>query len=179
MKVTRTRSGDLEFRDVPGICARAIESIPGLLESDDPRVRDRMLPRTHDNDEEEAEWRRIGAPELEHLFAARSKLIAKDLGSLRRRRDGTFRLTIDTRHESAWLSGLNLARHSLFILNELEPDDMERDPDVVENEGKALALYQIHLFAWMQELLIRAGGALGLGDDEDSEEPDAEESDSG
>jgi hypothetical protein len=134
-----------------------------------------MLPRTHEDDEREAEWRRIGAPELEHLFAERSRLIAKDLGSLRRRRDGNFRLTIDTRHESAWLSGLNLARHTLFILNELGPEDMERDPDQLEDHDKALALYQIHLFAWMQELLIRAGGALGLGGDEEDEEPESGE----
>lgn len=167
MKVKRTRTGDLEFRDVPGICAQSIEMLPELLESDDPRVRDRMLPRTHDDDEREEEWQRIGAPELEHLFADRARLIQKDLTSLRRHRDGSFRLAIDTRHESAWLSGLNLARHTLFILNELEPGDMERDPDALESPEKALALYRIHLFAWMQELLIRAGGALGLEDEED------------
>jgi hypothetical protein len=157
MEVKRNARGVLVFRNIADICADALRVVPVVLESDDPRVRDRLLPRTYEDDELEREWRRIGAPELEHLFASRTRLIEKDLRTLKRRRDGTYTLHIPRPHESAWLSGLNAARHALFLLNELDAADMERDPEELEDPRRALALFHIHLLAWMQELIMQAG----------------------
>jgi hypothetical protein len=163
MDARRTPHGEIVLDQLPAVCAEALRSLPEVLESDDPRVRDRLLPRAYEDDELEAEWRRIGVPELEHLFAASSRLIEKDLHSLRRSGDGSFKLVLRPEHENAWLSGLNAARHAIFILNDLEPDDMEKDPDELATPNQALALYQIHLLAWVQELIMRSGDPLGGG----------------
>ncbi|MBN2489346.1 MAG: DUF2017 family protein [Planctomycetes bacterium] len=156
MNLERSGRGELVFRDLPRICADALRVVPVVLESDDPRVRDRRLPRVYEDDALEQEWRRIGAPELEHLFVSRTELIRKDLSALERRRDGSFTLRVPERHEAAWLSGLNAARHALFLLNALEPADMERDPAELDDPRRALALLHIHWLAYLQELMLHA-----------------------
>ena len=65
-------------------------------------------------------------------------------------------LTIDRRREKAWLSALNAARLALFLLNELDAADMERDPHEIADPRKGAALLDIHLLAWVQELIMRA-----------------------
>ena len=156
MHTHRTAKGELTFRDIPRICVDLLRTLPELLASDDPAVCDRLLPRAYEDDELEQEWRRVGAPELEHLFASRTRLIARDLASLSRERDGTWSLTMDSRHENAWLSGLNAARHILYILYGLDPRDMERDPEELEDPDQAMALFRIQLLAWMQELMLQS-----------------------
>jgi len=163
MEIHRTPEGEIVLDQLPAVCAETLRSLPEVLESDDPRVRDRLLPRAYEDDELEAEWRRIGVPELEHLFATSTRLIEKDLHSLRRTGDGSFKLLVPPEHENAWLSGLNAARHAIFILNDLDPDDMDKDPDELARPTQALALYQIHLLAWVQELIMRSGDPLGDG----------------
>ena len=160
MEVKRIPKGDLVFRSMPGECATALRGIPALLESDDPRVRDRLLPRTYGDHRLEKEWRRIGVPELEHLFASRTRLIEKDMETLLTDRSGTFKRNIQSIHENAWLSGLNAARHALFILNDLEDADIERHPYELQDPDRAEALLYIHLMAWMQELIMKADEAL-------------------
>ena len=157
MELERTPAGDILLRDLHQVFVDILIMLPAVLESDDPRVRDRLLPRAYEDDEEEEEWRRIGAPELEHLFASRVRLIRKDLKTLAPEQGDVYRLDIPRIHENAWLSGLNAARHTFFILNELEPGDVERDPEDLKDPEKAMALLHIHLMGWMQELIMKAG----------------------
>jgi len=172
MEIRRTPEGEIILDQLPAVCADTLRAVPEVLESDDPRVRDRLLPRAYEDDELEAEWRRIGVPELEHLFATSTRLIEKDLHTLHRTDDGSYKLVVRPEHENAWLSGLNAARHAIFILNDLEPDDMGRDPDELQKPSQALALYRIHLLAWVQELLMRSADPFS--EDEDGIEEEEE-----
>ena len=155
MQAERIDSGDIAFRSLPDVCADALREIPVLLASSDPRVRERLHPPTFDDEEREAEWRRIAGPELEHLIADRVSLVKEDLRTLQVDQNGTFSMTIDQRREAAWLSALNAARLALFVLNGLVPADMERDPHELDDPSKGAALLDIHLLAWVQELIMR------------------------
>lgn len=151
------RQGNLCFCELSPICAESLLQIPGLLRSEDSRVRERLLPETYTDPEQEKEWRRLGAGELEHLFASRAELIEKDLQGIEQEGDSSFRLAIDGRHRSAWLSGLNAARLTLFILHDLAEDDIEKDPGLIGDFDKDMALLRIHLLAYMQEMMIEGG----------------------
>lgn len=156
LKVVRDENGSISLRDLPPISADTLLRIPDLLLSQDPRVRGRLLPRVFQEDDDEDQWERYAAPELEHLFRSREELIRKDLMSLTEDGAYTFRLDIVDKHVSAWIAGLNAARLTLFVLNGLSADDMDAEPTDVEGDDRQLALFRIHNLALIQEMLMRA-----------------------
>ena len=154
MRTERDPDGSLWLRGLTAICADTAMRVPGLLESEDPRVRGRLLPEAYDDPDEEAHWRRLGGPELERLFLSRAALIRRDLESMSSEGPETFSLRISAGHEAAWLSGLNGARLALFALHDLKAEDMEREPRADGFAEKELALIRIHVMAYLQELLL-------------------------
>ena len=154
MRTERDAEGNLWLRGLTPLCADTAVRIPGLLKADDPKVRRRLLPEAYDDPEEEAHWKRLGAPELERLFLSRAELIRRDLESLSLEGTQSFSLCIPPGHETAWLSGLNGARQALFALHDLEAEDMEREPQSTGDPDRELALLRIHVMAFLQELLL-------------------------
>ncbi len=157
MKTRRDEQGHLWLEGLPPLCEQVLAQVPGLLETSDPAVRARLLPKAYDDLEDEAQWRQLSTPELEHLILSRVEIMRKDLASLERGRGGGLILRIGRGHESAWLSGLNAARLSLFIQHGLTPSDMNRGLDEVADDGKLQPLVQISILAFLQQLLIGAG----------------------
>lgn len=156
MQVEREVGGDLCCRGITALHADTLMHIPEWLESDDVRVRSRLLPAVYKDPEEEAQWRRFAVPELEHLFASRVEIVGKDLESLAQDGAVTFSLRIPKDHTMAWLSSLNAARLALFELHDLDDEDMELEPAEIGDFDKELALVRIHIMAFMQELLLEA-----------------------
>ena len=158
MEIERTAAGDVLITGITPLLADTMLRIPDWLECDDPRVRDRLLPRAYEADDEEAQWRRLGVPDLEHLFASRVELIRGDLERMTADQDGAFALELRAGHLSAWLSGLNGARLALYALHEFSDEDLEREPSllaVAEAEReRELALLRIHVMAFLQESLL-------------------------
>lgn len=158
IRTERDGEGHLWLRSVTPFHADTLVRIPGWLESDDPRVRRRLWPETHEHDsEQEAEWRRLVGPELDHLFASRIEILRRDLATLQQDARASFKLRIASGHERAWLSSLNGARHALFVLHGLSDADMQREPVASGDPEKELALVRIHIMALVQELLMEAG----------------------
>ena len=156
MHVEVKTSGDVTFREMAPLCADTLMRLPGLLESPDPAVRERLLPRTYTDPEEERAWRTLGAAELEHLILSRAELLRRDLRNMKPDGAMTFRLDVPKPHVAAWLASLNAGRQALFLLHDLGPDDMERDPAELGDPDKELALVRMFLMALMQELLLEA-----------------------
>ena len=157
MKLRRDRQGDIWLENLPPFCVDTFTRIPGWLASEDPAVQTRLRPRAARDEEAEAEWRRLGAPELERLFLSREQMLQRDLATLARGRlGGGLRLRIAHGHESAWLSALNGARHVLFILHGLGPGDMAQELDEVADPERQEALARITVLGWLQELLLAA-----------------------
>ena len=152
MWVARVDEGWL-FGDLTPRTAEILKGVPMLLESEDPRVRARLLPETLDDAGHEADWRQHAVPELERLFASRSTLVGRDLAAMRpMKAGGKLLLLITNQHASAWLAALNAARLALYCLNDLNAAHMEMDSEEPATPQQQQAIDSIHLMAEMQHL---------------------------
>lgn len=162
----------MRFRGLSPLCADTLLHVPELLRSEDPAVRARLLPDAYDNDDDEQQWRRYARPHIEHLFADRIQIVEGDLRTLREDAGAEYELRIPARHRSAWLSALNGARIAMFIEAGLKAADMDAEPGTLVDVDQDICLLKIHLLAFVQELMLEAGGYADL---DDEEEPQDEE----
>lgn len=147
------------FGDLTPASVETLKGVPMLIESADVRVRDRLLPETCIEAEDEEHWRQHAVPELERLFLSRAQLVRRDLASLRKlQKSNDEVLFIQTGHVSAWLAALNAARLAMFALADLKAEHMEEEGYLDCDAKQQEALLRIQLLAWMQSVL--------LGDDE-------------
>ncbi len=158
MRLRRLPDKTLLLSRIPGDVADALRAIPGLLASEDPAVADWRVPRTYDDEADEADWQRSAEPELAHLFESRQRTIAGDLAGLAGR-PRALRLSIPEAHRAAWLSGLNAARHILFITHGLTSAEVEADPAAIGAPARARAALHLHYYGLLQEMLIRAAAS--------------------
>lgn len=143
------------FGGLTRYCVDTLRGVPMLLESTDPRVRERLLPETYGDGDDEVQWQRHAAPELERLFLSRAQLVRRDLDGMRQLVDAdSWLLTIRDNHVNAWLASLNAARLALYELNDLEPRHMERDGLELASPKQQEALLRIHLLAEVQAVLL-------------------------
>lgn len=143
------------FGDITPASAATLKGVPMLLESADVRVRQRLLPETCDEPEDEQQWRQHAVPELERLFASRAQLVRTDLAGLRPMPGSENQLLlIPFAHANAWLAALNAARLALFVLNELTAEAMEPDAFATVTQKQQEALLRIHLLAEVQSVLL-------------------------
>jgi len=141
--------------DITPASAATLKGVPMLLESADVRVRQRLLPETCDDPEDEQQWRQHAVPELERLFASRAHLVRTDLAGLRPMpKSQNQLLLIPFAHGNAWLAALNAARLALFVLNELTAESMEPDAFATVTPKQQEALLRIHLLAEVQSVLL-------------------------
>ena len=142
---------------MPAFVADTLRQLPEWIASADPAVRERLLPPAYKDERAEREWERLAHPGLEHLFKSRGEILRQDLASLKQGVLGAM-LRIPEPHLSAWLSALNAGRHALFILHEVDPGDLGRDLQAVDDLAHAEALLRMEVLGWVQQLLIDGGG---------------------
>ena len=128
--------------------------VPDLLDADQPdAVKRRLYPEPSEDPEQSKEWKKYVHPELFALLASAREVIQRDLGTLSPMREsmplGSWEVTIQEEHVSAWISALNAARLTLAATHGIEEEDMEAgalqfeiepepdedDPDADDPEG--------------------------------------------
>jgi hypothetical protein len=150
--------GECILRHLPPIYVEALLCLPQILEDDDEAVHERLFPVSYPEDaDKEAEWERLGRPELKALFASRTEIIRDDLQNLALEPvfQG-FRLDIPSNHRAAWMAGLNAARLALGVLHEVGAEDMEEELDLEDPTDRQLGLLKIHLLGYLQGLIVDA-----------------------
>lgn len=157
MKLRRDRDGDLWVDAMAAVCADTLLHVPDWLASPDPAVRDRLLPGGSSDPEADSAWRKFGTPEIARLFLSHREIMKKDLETLEPQGKKGFRLKIARGHESAWLAGLNAARHALFILKKIDPSDLNREIESVEDDARREALIRLSILGWLQHEIIENG----------------------
>jgi hypothetical protein len=154
MWVCRVSEG-IVFGGLEAAAVETLKGVPMLLESSDARVRERLLPETCEDPDDEAQWRRHSVPELERLFLSRAQLIRRDLAGLRKLANfDAHVLLIPDDHVNAWLSTLNAARLALFALNDLKAEHLEADGFAQASQKQQQAVLRIHLLAELQSVLL-------------------------
>jgi hypothetical protein len=165
MWVLRVDEGHV-FGGLTAPCVETLKAVPMLLESTDSRVRDRLLPETCVDADDEAQWRRHSVPELERLFLSRAQLVRRDLATLRKLTAADAHLLlIPEAHTNAWLAALNAARLALYLLNDLTPSLMEADGFALATQKQQEAMARMHFLAEVQSVLlgdfeIDSGGSI-------------------
>ena len=154
----REDNGDLHLAGLNHLVVDTLMRIPRLLASEDPRVRERLFPRAFADPEDQEQWQRLAEADLEHLFQDQETILRNDLITLKQEERGEYSLTIPARHQTAWLSALNAARLTLYILHRLQPQDMELEGLIEGEPEKEFALVRIHILALIQELLLGEEG---------------------
>ena len=155
------------FGELTPAAVETLKGVPMLIESSDARVRDRLLPRTCEDEDDEQQWRQHAVPELERLFLSRAQLVRRDLQHLRTGFDGNSKvLLVPDAHVNAWLSALNAARLALYALNDMTPEHMDNDGLATMTPKQREAALRIDLLAEMQAVLL---GLFETGDDDDAE----------
>lgn len=151
-------SGDVRVTRMPLLFADTLGRVPALLESSDPGARARLVPRTFEDDAEEAQWQRLATPELVHLIASRAELVRADLATMTWEEDGpgdTFSLTIPAAHRAAFEAALNGAVQSLYGSSGLSPAELAREPGELGDLERDIALLRIRwLTAFLGHLLL-------------------------
>ena len=155
------------LRDVPAWVVDTLLCLPEWIESDNPAVRERLLPKAYVDEEEDREWRDALGSSLEHLFASRTQIVSKDLKNLTISAGSTpegeetiaaqtlFDVRIPGPHVSAWVSTLQAGTHALFILEGLTAEDVSREVAPNEDPEKQVSMLRL---AILQEILVHLLG---------------------
>lgn len=143
------------FGDLTPASVETLTGVPMLIESNDARVRGRLLPETCDGEEDEQHWRQHAVPELERLFLSRAQLVRRDLAQMKKMPQSVNGLLlIPFEHVNAWLAALNAARLALFALNDMVAEHMTPEGFATATAKQQEAALRIDLLAEMQGVLL-------------------------
>lgn len=122
---------------------------------DDERVYHRIFsaPAAEEETELLDEWKSYVEPELQALFRTSIEVVREDLTKFTRDSSGA-RLRIPTEHFDSWLNALNQARLALAARYSFQEADMLADPSVEIGSPRARALFQVHFYGVLQEVLL-------------------------
>lgn len=165
MWVARANEGFV-FGDLTPASMKTLKGVPMLIESSDPRVRDRLLPETCQDDEDEEHWREHAVPELERLFMSRAQLVQRDLDAVQKvAGEENVALLVPDVHVNAWVAALNAARLALCALNDMTAAHFEVDGFATASPKQQEALLRMEMLAEMQAVLL---GEYQIEDDDDT-----------
>ena len=135
----------------------SLHSLPEILEQrDSPAARSRLLPDPTAADAgANAEWQRLIAPELRHLFVSAGEAVMRDLTGIAAdpQQPQLYEITFSVEHLNAWMSALNQSRLILGELFKVTEADME-SADFDLKKPKDLAVFRIHILGYLLQLLV-------------------------
>ena len=104
------------------------------------------------------EWTEYVEPDLKHCFETALETVKSDIEALKESAgDEAYELNIPLNHLEAWVHALNQARLVLAARHDFGEREMERMP--ISGDMRALALYQIHFYGYLQERFLHELGA--------------------
>ena len=159
MKVTRLDEQTVAIGPLDLFCTELLHQIHlGANLDDSPAARERLFPKpTAGADAQlDSEWRDYVEPELAELFAASIETIDTDIEDFPPARPAAdhHTLHLPIKHLEAWIHGLNQARLAIAARNHFTEHDID-GPVPVDGDERALALFQVHFYGWLQECFLR------------------------
>ncbi len=149
-----------EFSGIDPFLAEVIRQILRAANSEDnaaARARIFSSPSA-ENDELARDWEELVVPELATQFEDAISLLETDLTENltmgNEEEDFPYSLRIPFAHIDAWLSGLNQARLVLAARHDFSDEELSGGIQPQLASLRDLALYQIAIYGWMQELLL-------------------------
>lgn len=134
-----------------GILRELAREMRMLLEADLPPnddVLERLFPRAHDDEQDEAAYRELVGNELRDVKLEALRIVEEQL-----RGDGPFDRTIPDGEIHEWLRLINDMRLAIGVRLEVDEEKMSKEFDPRDPEGPALSV--LHWLGWMQESILK------------------------
>lgn len=159
------KNGDkmLEFSGLDPFLAELIKQIPCAADPhDDAAAKGRLYARPVEVADQEKDflqdWDELVVPDLKLQFGSALAQVTHDiqeyLCEVEGKEDFPYRLQIPLAHADAWLSALNQARLVLVERFQFSDVELSRPFQTRLTSLRDLALYQISIYALLQELII-------------------------
>ena len=154
MKLSATEDGALDLEEIPPFLFELLQAVPLRAASSDPRVESRFFPAPSQDELLVEDWKSLVQPELQASFLSAREIVQADLHSTSQLEEG-FSMKIPPAHMDAWLSTLNQARLAIAEENHFGENDMAEEiaPDTAN--PRALSLFQISFYGFLQECLVK------------------------
>ncbi len=158
MKIERLDASTVAISGIDPLCLQLLQKIvPSAAPGDDRQARGRLFPSPSGGREPEFDhdWHDYVEPDLRRLFQGALDVVREDLAGLTqaaRRKEAALRIPVT--NLEAWIHALNQARLALAARHGFTERDMSaRAP--VEGDERALALFQVHFYGFLQECFLR------------------------
>lgn len=157
MEITRQAGGDFLISRLDRVLYTLLREVPDTADpSGDSRALDRLYSRPAGPDEADFvdDWQELVQPELQHLFESANETVRRDLAHAEQEEDGML-VTISENHVDAWINSLNQARLVLAARFGFGDKDMEGELPLAPLQPREFALFQVHLYGYIQECFIQ------------------------
>lgn len=159
VKITRVDEQTISIGPLDLFCIELLHQIRlSTAVEGNEKVRERLFPsptggRDHEMDEE---WRDYVGPGLRETFDSNLGVIDQDLKSFPPSAPANdhHTLHLPIAHLDAWVHGLNHARLAISARHDFTEKEME-SAIPMEGDMRALALFQVHFYGWLQESFLR------------------------
>lgn len=148
------------------------EAEPGKSDAARDRLFSPPMHPHHSDPEFLEDWSDLVRPELETLFRGATEIVARDLVGLKEEQlepgegeSPSYAIWIPVAHLDAWLSCLNQARLVISAKFDFTEEDMNSPLGSGLTGKRELALYQVHFYAVVQELILDIMRMREEGDD--------------
>jgi hypothetical protein len=158
MRIRRCDAQTVELGDLDLLCCELLEQIVVNSQVDDyPAARERIYSTpTHGREPEfDQDWKNYVEPDLRDMFRNSQEIVQSALENFPPDKTAdSYALRIPIKHLEAWIHVLNQARLALAARNNFTERDME-DAIPIEGDQRALALFQVHFYGFLQECFLR------------------------
>lgn len=158
MQISRLDSRTMALTQLNEVCCELLRQI---VASADPGehgpARARLFPKPTGGREpgSDRDWREYVEPDLQRLFQDALDIVGEDVKGLAQEgRKRGYTLRIPVKHLEAWIHALNQARLVLAARHDFSEKDMSGSIPV-EGDARALALFQVHFYGFLQECFLR------------------------
>jgi len=158
MRIRRCDAQTVELGDLDSICCELLRQVVASAQVDDSAAaRERIYSSPTDGREPEfdQDWKNYVEPDLRDMFRSSQEIVQTSLENFPPDKTAeSYSLRIPMKHLEAWIHVLNQARLALSARYNFTERDME-DPIPIEGNQRALALFQVHFYGFLQECFLR------------------------
>jgi len=158
MRIRRRDDQTVELGGIDLLCCELLRQIVVSGQVDDfPAARERLYSSpTHGREPEaDQDWKNYVEPDLRDMFRTSREVVQAALKNFPPDKlADSYTLSIPIKHLEAWINALNQARLALSARYNFTEHEME-DAIPIESDQRALALFQVHFYGFLQECFLR------------------------
>jgi hypothetical protein len=158
MQISRLDSRTIALTQLNEVCCELLRQIvSAAAPGENGPAHARLFPKPTGGREPDADrdWHEYVEPDLQRLFQDALDLVGADVQRLAPEgRKRGYALHIPVKNLEAWIHALNQARLAIAARSDFSERDMSGGVSL-EGDARALALFQVHFYGFLQECFLR------------------------